>query len=237
MLGRTITGFEPGVGYFLFACSSAASLCGGYVLLGATWLVLRTEGALQHKALAWARWGLLWVALGVALVSASRRRSRARPCAHKWFDFPRTLALMLLPLASAAAWLGVWRSTRRIELDPRREPPWAAVRRCGDDLRSRLRRARLQPVPVPRHRPDDDLAGGHPSVGPHRRVLRRDRRAGRARRRAPSRSSSARTSSRRRSSTRSLTSRAATPSMTEASRRPSLRRCAPRTDGTPRPPT
>jgi cytochrome d ubiquinol oxidase subunit II len=117
MLGRTVTGFEPGVGHFLFSLLVGASLCGGYVLLGGAWLVLRTEGALQRKALAWSRWGLLWVALGVVLVSAATPLA-SETVRHKWFDFPRTLALMLLPLASAAAWLGVWRSTRRIEVDP-----------------------------------------------------------------------------------------------------------------------
>ena len=65
MLGRYITGFEPGFGYWLFALVVAGGLCGGYVLLGATWLVHRTDGPLQAKAIAWARWGLLWVALGV----------------------------------------------------------------------------------------------------------------------------------------------------------------------------
>src|SRR5438067_12347654 len=69
MLGRYVTGFDSGVGYLLFAIVVGASLCGGYVLLGAAWLVLATHGPLQAKAVAWARWGLLWVALGVALVS------------------------------------------------------------------------------------------------------------------------------------------------------------------------
>src|SRR5881394_52962 len=69
MLGRYVTGFENGFGYWLFACVVGASLCGGYVLLGATWLILRTRGALQKKSVGWARWGLLWVALGIALVS------------------------------------------------------------------------------------------------------------------------------------------------------------------------
>ena len=61
MLGRYITGFAPGFGYFFFALLVGAGLCGGYVLLGATWLILKTEGELQRKAIAWARWGLLWV--------------------------------------------------------------------------------------------------------------------------------------------------------------------------------
>jgi cytochrome d ubiquinol oxidase subunit II len=33
----------------------------------------------------------------------------------KWFDFPRTLGLMLLPAASAAAWLWVWALTGRMK--------------------------------------------------------------------------------------------------------------------------
>ncbi|MGH8573472.1 MAG: cytochrome d ubiquinol oxidase subunit II, partial [Gammaproteobacteria bacterium] len=61
MLGRYITGFEPGFGYLLFSLCVAGGLCGGYVLLGATWLLMKTEGDLQRKAIGWARWGLLWV--------------------------------------------------------------------------------------------------------------------------------------------------------------------------------
>jgi cytochrome d ubiquinol oxidase subunit II len=117
MLGRAITGFVPGFLPMMFGLLVGASLCGGYVLLGAGWLVLRTDGALQRKALAWVRWGLLWVALGVLLVSLATPLA-SETVRHKWFDFPRTLALMLLPLASAAAWLVVWRSTRRIQRDP-----------------------------------------------------------------------------------------------------------------------
>ena len=113
MLGRYITGFEAGFLYYLFALLTGAALCGGYVLLGATWLILKTEGELQKKALAWARWGLLWVAFGVALVSIATPLVSAT-VQDKWFDFPRTLALMLLPLASLAAWLLVWRATGRL---------------------------------------------------------------------------------------------------------------------------
>jgi cytochrome d ubiquinol oxidase subunit II len=123
MLGRYITGFEPGFGYVLFAVMTGAALCGGYVLLGAAWLVGRTEDALQQKALGWTRWGLLWVALGVALVSAATPLI-SETVRMRWFDFPRTLALMLLPLGCAAAWLWIWRATGRLR---RREPAgdWA----------------------------------------------------------------------------------------------------------------
>ena len=109
MLGRYITGFQPGAGYWLFALVVGASLCGGYVLLGATWLILRTQGPLQSKAIAWARWGLLWVALGVLLVSLGTPLV-SETVQDKWFSFPRMIFLSVLPLGTAAAWLwtGYW---------------------------------------------------------------------------------------------------------------------------------
>jgi len=117
MLGRFITGFHPGFGYYLFALLVGAALCGGYVLLGAAWLILKTEGVLQRKALGWARWGLAWVALGVALVSLAT--PMVSPTVHaKWFeDFPsaRTLGLMLLPLASVLAGWVLWEATGRMK--------------------------------------------------------------------------------------------------------------------------
>jgi len=114
MLGRYITGFASGFGYWIFALLVAGGVCGGYVLLGATWLILKTEGELQKKALAWARWGLLWVALGVALVSLATPFV-SHTVQAKWFDFPRTLALMLLPLATLAAGWRVWAATGRLK--------------------------------------------------------------------------------------------------------------------------
>ena len=117
MLGRYITGFEPGAGYWLFALVVGAGLCGGYVLLGATWLILRTQGPLQQKAVVWARWGLLWVALGVALVSLGTPLV-SETVREKWFSFPRLLFVSILPLGTVAAWLWVWHSLRRSEMHP-----------------------------------------------------------------------------------------------------------------------
>ncbi len=114
MLGRYITGFESGFAYFLFALLTGAGLCGGYVLLGATWLVLKTEGTLQKKAIAWAKWGLLWVALGVVMVSLSTPLV-SETVRMKWFDFPRTLGLMLLPAATVAIGVAVWIDLRALQ--------------------------------------------------------------------------------------------------------------------------
>jgi cytochrome d ubiquinol oxidase subunit II len=126
MLGRYITGFERGFGYWVFALMVGASLCGGYVLLGATWLILKTEGALQQKAVKWARWGLLWVALGVALVSLGTPLVSAT-VRGKWFDFPRTAGLMVLPAATLLAGLWLWRATRHVGTPNRDWQPYAAA--------------------------------------------------------------------------------------------------------------
>ena len=121
MLGRYITGFADGFLYYVFALLSGAALCGGYVLLGATWLVLKTEGELQQKTLAWTRWGLMWVALGVVLVSLATPLISATVQA-KWFAqfpfVPRSPWLMLLPLATLAAGWWVWRATGLLRKDP-----------------------------------------------------------------------------------------------------------------------
>ncbi len=127
MLGRYVTGFAPGFGYWLFAILVGASLCGGYVLMGATWLILKTEGALQQKAVAWTLWGLLWVALGVGLVSLATPLVSAT-VREKWFDFPRTLWVMALPLATLAAAAWLWRSTLAVRHgSPRHGRPFAAA--------------------------------------------------------------------------------------------------------------
>jgi cytochrome d ubiquinol oxidase subunit II len=119
MLGRYLTGFEPGFLYGCFAVLVGAGVCGGYVLLGATWLVGKTEGALQRKAFAWTRWGLLWVALGVALVSLATPLV-SETVRDKWFDFPRTLMVMVLPFGCVAAGVWIWHTVGRLRLGPRK---------------------------------------------------------------------------------------------------------------------
>jgi cytochrome d ubiquinol oxidase subunit II len=117
MLGRYITGFQPGAGYWLFALVTGAALCGGYVLLGATWLIYRVDGALRDKAAAWARWGLLWVALGVALVSLGTPLV-SETVREKWFSVPRIFFLAALPAATIAAWVWVWLSLKKSDIKP-----------------------------------------------------------------------------------------------------------------------
>jgi cytochrome d ubiquinol oxidase subunit II len=117
MLGRYITGFEKGFGAWLFAAFVGAAVCGGYVLLGATWLVLKTDGELQKKAIAWARWGLLWVALGVALISLATPIT-SETVRAKWFTFPNIVLLSPLPLGTLLCGVLLWRSLGKSDGQP-----------------------------------------------------------------------------------------------------------------------
>jgi len=117
MLGRYITGFASGFGYWLFALVVAGGVCGGYVLLGATWLVLKAEGELQRKAIGWARWGLMWVALGIALVSLVTPLA-SETVREKWFSFPNLIFLSPLPIATFLSGIFLWKSLGRSDWKP-----------------------------------------------------------------------------------------------------------------------
>lgn len=117
MLGRYVTGFASGFEYWVFALLVGASLCGGYALLGATWIILRTDGELQVKAARWARWGLWWIALGIIMVSAATPLV-SQSVRDKWFTLSRMAYLPLFVIGAAGAWLWVWRSLGRSDTKP-----------------------------------------------------------------------------------------------------------------------
>jgi cytochrome d ubiquinol oxidase subunit II len=117
MLGRYITGFADGFGYWLFALVVSGGVCGGYVLLGATWLVLKSEGELQRKAALWARWGLMWVALAVALVSIATPLA-SETVRQKWFSFPNIVLVSPLPVLTFLSGVFVWKTLGKSDWKP-----------------------------------------------------------------------------------------------------------------------
>ncbi|KMK66381.1 cytochrome oxidase subunit II [Puniceibacterium sp. IMCC21224] len=63
MLGMYIMGLDWTLFHVGFATLTAVFLTVAYSFIGATWLILKTEGALQRKAANWARggvWGWCW---------------------------------------------------------------------------------------------------------------------------------------------------------------------------------
>jgi cytochrome d ubiquinol oxidase subunit II len=106
MLGHYITGLKPGWWYDAFAAVIALLLPAAYVLLGACWLVMKTDGELQRRARLWARISWAPVVLGMGLISVATPwvSSSVR---ERWFSMPEFIVLLPIPLATLAALLGI----------------------------------------------------------------------------------------------------------------------------------
>jgi cytochrome d ubiquinol oxidase subunit II len=127
MLGRYVLGFDGGAIALAFAALSAIGVAVAYSFIGAAWLIWRTEGALQRRAVAWARRSLWGVAAGIVSVATPVASERIF---HRWFDFPNVLLLAPLPLATLALVAGLAALLRQLPLPGdalRRLPFWGAV--------------------------------------------------------------------------------------------------------------
>jgi cytochrome d ubiquinol oxidase subunit II len=101
MLGRYVSGFGSGWNYPLFAAAIAVALPMAYVLMGATWLIMKTEGQLQWARIAWAPMvgGLVLISMATPWVSETVRQ--------RWFALPEMIALMAIPLMCGVSLLAV----------------------------------------------------------------------------------------------------------------------------------
>jgi cytochrome d ubiquinol oxidase subunit II len=113
MLGLTVVGFGYTLVNVLFALLIGLGLTAGYALLGSTWLIIKTEGALQVKAVRWARASLWLTALGIAGVSVATPLVSTR-IFDKWFTLTVLPLLLPIPLATAVLFFVVERSLRRL---------------------------------------------------------------------------------------------------------------------------
>ena len=113
MLGQLITGFREDGPSMAFGALIGLCLIGAYRLLGATWLIMKSEGELQLKAVAWARSSLFMTALGVLAISVASPLVSAR-IFDKWFSFPYVLMLFPIPLATLVLFGVIHRSLSRL---------------------------------------------------------------------------------------------------------------------------
>jgi len=118
MLGHYIVGFEQSWTGYAFALLIAPCLTAGYALLGAGWLMMKTTGELQHRAIGWARVSLLLTAVGVLAVSLATPVVSAR-IFDKWFSMPNLIALMPIPLVTLALFALAYIFLRRLADDAR----------------------------------------------------------------------------------------------------------------------
>jgi cytochrome d ubiquinol oxidase subunit II len=101
MLGHYVTGFDSSLGGYAFSLLIGMCVVAGYSLLGATWLIMKSEHALQKKAVRWAQRALWLTSLGIAAVSVATPLVNTRVF-DRWFSFPEFLLLSPIPAASIA---------------------------------------------------------------------------------------------------------------------------------------
>lgn len=106
MLGRYVSGFGSGWNYPLFAAAIAAALPMAYVLMGAAWLIMKTEGELQRRAVQWAR--IAWAPMVGGLVLISMATPWVSPTVReRWLVLPEIIALMAIPLMTGVSLFAV----------------------------------------------------------------------------------------------------------------------------------
>jgi cytochrome d ubiquinol oxidase subunit II len=117
VLGGLIKGVKVANGAFVgvtfdwltpFALLCGVGLVSGYALLGATWLIMKTDGVVKERARARAKLLLLAVLAFMAIVSLWTPLSIER-IAERWFSGPNILFLWWVPVATALIALATWR--------------------------------------------------------------------------------------------------------------------------------
>jgi cytochrome d ubiquinol oxidase subunit II len=91
-----------------FAIVCGFALVAGYGLLGATWLVMKTEGPIAERARMQAKLLLLVVLAFMAIVSVWTPLAFER-IAVRWFSLPNILFFWWVPAATALAAFAAWR--------------------------------------------------------------------------------------------------------------------------------
>jgi cytochrome bd ubiquinol oxidase subunit II len=118
ILGSFIQGYEVEGRHFVggsfdcftpFSIFTGLALMLGYSLLGAGWLIIKTEGTLQDWARALGRICLIGVTLAVAIVSLWTPYVDAH-IAERWFSWPDIVFLAPVPLITAGLVIYAWRS-------------------------------------------------------------------------------------------------------------------------------
>jgi cytochrome d ubiquinol oxidase subunit II len=155
MLGIYIMGLEQTWTTYAFASLTAVFLAVGYSFIGSTWLIHKTEGALQLKSVQWAKESLWGVILGIGAVSLATPLVSPR-LFEKWLVgardlLPRAAADHLRPsdpvaLADGAA-----------DALPAGPAQLVALRGHDNTLRARISGHGLQLLPLRGARTADDL--------------------------------------------------------------------------------
>lgn len=106
MIGSYVTGLTPSLLNTLFSGLIALTLPFLYIVLGASWLLIKTEGELFNKSIRWARNALL--PMGIALLAVSIATPIvSESIASKWFTIQNFIGLVPIPFTTLMAYVAV----------------------------------------------------------------------------------------------------------------------------------
>ena len=123
MLGIYILGLDQSPSAIVFGLLTALCVAAGYAFIGGAWLILKTEGALQRKAIGWMRTALGPVAVGMLAISIASPLASDR-IFEKWFSTPEIILLAPLPILTGGTLIGLWLLLGRLP-QPRDAFAWA----------------------------------------------------------------------------------------------------------------
>ena len=96
MLGQYVMGFEASWPAQLFSVLSALGVTAAYSYIGAAWLVMKTEGDLQRRAVTWTK--RAGRAAFVGVIAVSLVNPLVNPGVFdRWFTFPLVMFVLLIP--------------------------------------------------------------------------------------------------------------------------------------------
>lgn len=70
-LGLIVTGYQTDAGYGWFSIVVGLCAVAAYILLGATWLIMRVDADVQRRAVSWARHSIRWTAVGMVAIAVT----------------------------------------------------------------------------------------------------------------------------------------------------------------------
>jgi cytochrome d ubiquinol oxidase subunit II len=113
MLGMYVMGLDWTLAHAGFGILIAVCLAAAYAAIGAAWLIFKTEGDLQRRAVAWTQRSLIVTGLGMGAISLATPLVSQR-IFEKWFSVPEIFALAPLPIGAGALFLALWFSLGRL---------------------------------------------------------------------------------------------------------------------------
>lgn len=97
MLGVYVLGLRGDIIAVQFGLLVGLCLTATYCAIGAAWLIYKTEGELQKRAVGWMQKSLLFTMIGMGMISIATPLASER-IFDKWFSMPEFIALLPLPV-------------------------------------------------------------------------------------------------------------------------------------------